>query len=206
MNEVTICDCGHPPSEHGAHTTGYGIDAQGKTSCYQCCADKERASMIATGRATLYLVRDEARDTNGGNGFPLGSPVKAHKITDWPGKLAFPVLGHVSVKRRGGGFGAQRTDAYFIGPDMFIWHAVNRGDMDIARCRRTKQRWSKTASGGYSMLRVEPTTLNVAIGELESLANKLERTPTNVDASAIISRIGDLGVLIADLKATGLPS
>jgi hypothetical protein len=72
MSKEFIADCGHL-----IPGTGYGRDANGVTFCYDCAAIRERATMVKTGKATLYLVRDESRDTNGGNGFPLGSRVKS---------------------------------------------------------------------------------------------------------------------------------
>jgi hypothetical protein len=106
---------------------------------YGCCHEMEDArrelsaarkayresAMIATGKATLYL---SARGH------------KVTEVTDWPGALRFPVYPAVIVKPRGGGFGSQRTDAWFKGPDGYVWHAVNRGDSQIARCRRTKEK------------------------------------------------------------------
>ena len=118
----TILDCGHAPSAHESFTTGYGINANGKKHCYACCAEHDRVAMLADGRATLYLTEKG--------------------ITNWPGSLVFPILGSPNVKPHGGGFGAQRTDAWFVGPDRFVWHAINRGDSQIARCRRTKEIWN----------------------------------------------------------------
>lgn len=137
-----LLDCGHPrtPRPAGAGGTGYGVH-KGRTACYACCADLDRAEMIATGRITLYLGRR------------LESTPKAfafrHLVANWPGSLSFECLSrpgtYEGVKRssRGGGFGSQRTDAWFVGPDGYVWHAINRGDMDLARCRRTKERASK---------------------------------------------------------------
>lgn len=105
--------------------TGYGIDSATNTrKCYACCAQSERASMISTGRATLYLTHEGVGDW---------------RVTDWPGELSFFAY-DTRRSRNGGGFGSQRTDAWFVGPDGFIWHAVNRGDNDIARCKRTRER------------------------------------------------------------------
>lgn len=143
-------DCGHPPSDHGPHTTGYGIDpVTGARSCYQCCADKERVSMIETGRATLYLVlRTVPVSLGDTDGRPLADTIELRTnpkatvarwfVTDWPGLLKFKCFPGVRRNARGGGFGSQRTDAWFVGPDGYVWHAINRGDMDIARCKRTK--------------------------------------------------------------------
>ena len=124
--DARVLDCGHTPSSHGPMTTGYGEDASGRRRCYECCADADKASMIADGRATLYVSLKQ------GN----------RAVTNWPRSLSFPCLAF-GVSPRAGGFGSQRTDAWFIGPDGYIWHAVNRGDNDIARCKRTKlMRWS----------------------------------------------------------------
>ena len=119
--DARVLDCGHTPSPHSAATTGYGTLPDGKRICYACCAERDRADMIATGKATLYLV---------GN---------VRHVTNWPGALAFAVLER-RISKHGGGFGSQRTDAWFHGPDGYVWHAVNRGDNDIARCKRTKEK------------------------------------------------------------------
>jgi hypothetical protein len=63
----------------------------------------------------------------------------AWKITDWAGLLRFPV-GRIRHSKRGGGFGVQRTDAWFMDQDGATWHAVNRGDNQIAHCKRLKGR------------------------------------------------------------------
>lgn len=134
-NANTHCaDCGadlaqFAPKPGIGGASGYAVVTDtGNRICYACSAKRERADMVATGRATLYLA--------GRNG------EQARAVTDWPGKLRFFAV-QVEVKRHGGGFGCQRTDAWFNGPDGHVWHAVNRGDMDIARCRRTKRVWSK---------------------------------------------------------------
>lgn len=127
MSKEFIADCGHlipalPENHCGG--SGYGTDAHGATFCYDCAAVRERDAMVSSGAAVLYLTRNGHGPWN---------------VTDWPGKLSFPVR-EMRTARYGGGFGAQRTDAWFIGPDGFLWHAINRGDMDVARCRRTKQK------------------------------------------------------------------
>ena len=125
-----ILECGHVPSPHASFTTGYGVDPEtGARSCYACCANIDRARMIETGRATLYLTR-------GANG--------RWYISNWPGSLKFEVR-HLRLTPNGGGFGADRMDAWFTGPDGQEWHAVNRGDNQLARCRRKKQKTRKAA-------------------------------------------------------------
>lgn len=121
MNTAGILDCGHPESPHSDFTTGYGTTADGKRHCYACCAAQDRADMLANGRATLYLSKDKSG---------------AWHVSNWPGTLTF--LARAKTAHRGGGFGCQRTDAWFRGPDGAMWHAINRGDNQIARCRRLK--------------------------------------------------------------------
>lgn len=41
IDTITICDCGHSPSEHSDITTGYGTDDNGKTLCYDCCTQRD---------------------------------------------------------------------------------------------------------------------------------------------------------------------
>jgi hypothetical protein len=80
--------------------------------------------MLALGKADLYLTRDAVNNWT---------------VTNWTGDLSFRAFG-LKVSPNGGGFGAERIDAYFNGPDGYVWHAVNRGNMQLARCRRTKRR------------------------------------------------------------------
>lgn len=122
-----VCsDCGNVTHrEPDDCSTGYGRRADGGLVCFQCCAVSDLDKMIREGRATLYLSKDKAG---------------AWRVGNWPGSLSFHAMS-VSQSRNGGGFGCQRTDAYFVGPDGWEWHAINRGDMDIARCRRTRRKW-----------------------------------------------------------------
>lgn len=124
MATTELLDCGHPPTEGIAFGTGYGRDKHGARHCYDCCARNDREAMKADGAIVLYL-------TNGADGL--------HSVTNWPGTLRFRVLSMREYKR-GGGFGTSRTDAWFEGPDGFLWHAVQRGESSqLARCKRTRQ-------------------------------------------------------------------
>ena len=135
-----LLECGHPESPHSDFTRGYGTNDKGERHCYACCAANDRAAMIETGRATLYLVsRPNAAPATVGSGMRARAPVHWF-VMNWPGSLEFNCFPTVRKSSRGGGFGSQRTDAWFAGPDGYIWHAVNRGDSQIARCRRTKER------------------------------------------------------------------
>jgi hypothetical protein len=124
-------DCGHPPSEHTVTTMGYVRGADGRTYCYDCCADRERAAMIETGRATLYLTID-TQTTGAGQRITRG-----YVVTDWPGRLRFPAR-YVRTGRHN--IARVRRDFDFTGPDGFRWVGVQYGDnTEIAHCRRTKQ-------------------------------------------------------------------
>lgn len=145
-----ILDCGHPPSPHAPFTTGYGTDsATGATFCYACAANRDRADMIASGRATLYLIDDKAppearrlsRGVFGTNRSPHCNVTRdpfGARITNWPNSLSFDVR-RMTVSRHN--IAGKRYDAWFIGPDGWEWHAVTYGDnTQIAHCRRVTSR------------------------------------------------------------------
>lgn len=121
----TILDCGHAPSPHSDFTTGYGQDAQGRTHCYACCAENDKASMIETGRATLYLTREQ----------PDAAAAPAWYVTNWPGSLRM----HAFVRKGRHNMAGKRYDVWFTGPDGKDWHGVTYGDnTQICHCRRLK--------------------------------------------------------------------
>jgi hypothetical protein len=125
--KTEFLECGHLPSKHSDFTTGYGTGIEGKRSCYDCCAKQERAAMIKTGRGTLYLTSAAANGR------------MCDFLTDWPGKLRFQAFN--VTKSHGYGFG-RRYDIVcgsFVGPDDYIWSFRNAGDMQLARCKRTKR-------------------------------------------------------------------
>lgn len=117
ITDTTILNCGHTPSVHGPHDTGYGKDSNDRTFCYQCCADRDRAYMVDTGAITLYLTKD--------------------KVSNWPDSLAFKVTAqHVGKHNIAG----KRYDVWFVGPDSHVWHGVQYGDMtQLCHCKRTKE-------------------------------------------------------------------
>lgn len=139
MSTSELLECGHPatpqPPSQMCGGAGYGMDAEGRRYCYACCAERTKADMIATGRATLYL----RAPTRG----QIEPQRKNYSVVDWPNTLSFVAFNY-RHSRNGGGFGCQRTDVDFVGPDGYIWHAVNRGDMDLARCKRTKRLYIRT--------------------------------------------------------------
>lgn len=86
--------------------------------CYDCCADYERESMHATGRAVLYL--DEKR----------------HTVTDWPGRLRFQVRGLTKGRHNIAG---TRIDAWFKDDEGRTWHGVLYGEMtQLLHCKRLR--------------------------------------------------------------------
>lgn len=119
-----ILDCGHTPSPHGPMTTGYGTDSDGKRHCFACCSERERAQMVATGKATLYLSKTDSG---------------AWQIADWPGLLKFTPRYGVATGRHN--WAGKRYSTQFVGPDGFVWSGVTYGDnTQIHHCKRTKQR------------------------------------------------------------------
>ena len=118
-----LLDCGHEPSPHEDFTTGYGIDKDDKKHCWACCAARECAAMIETGKAMLYLTMDKGR--------------KWH-VTDWPGHLVFKVS---SYRKGRHNIASTRIDVWFRGPDGHTWHGVQYGEnTEIVHCRRTREK------------------------------------------------------------------
>ena len=101
-------------------TAGYGVKGNGHKICYPCCATRDSADMIKTGRACLYLVNRDGRQY----------------ITNWPGSLS---IGPVYVRKGKHNIAGTRYDAWFTF-DNQKWHGVNYGEMtQIIHCRRLKQ-------------------------------------------------------------------
>ncbi len=128
-----VCaDCGETiehTNENDCGGTGYGIykeDGIEKKVCYGCCGKRDRANMIETGRATLYLVQDKPRGvwTN-------------FAVTNWPNTLRFVV----SISKVGGhNITGERRDLWFVGPDGKVWWGWNCGDNQLTHCRRLRGR------------------------------------------------------------------
>ena len=119
----TQLECGHAPSAHGPHTTGYGVDPEtGHRYCYACCAENDRVQMQTEGRITLYLVPQDGKWV----------------VSNWPGSLAIPTF---RVKTGKHNIAGTRTDVWFVF-DHAVWHGVNIGDNDLLHCRRTKGAWA----------------------------------------------------------------
>ena len=138
MTTIEICDCGHAPSEHSEHTTGYGTDGDGKTYCYQCCAERDLKAMNDSGSYWLYLTMD-----NDNAWYRMGCKVYNNKpahASNWPGSLKFTVTKLTKGKHNIAGC---RYDAWFKVPngDKYdLWHGVQYGDnTQILHCKRVNQ-------------------------------------------------------------------
>lgn len=117
--DTTILDCGHTPSEHGPHTTGYATSRDGKKSCYECAAASELQDMNESGRATLYFVKR-----------PDG-----YHVTNWTGKLDFKAYG---TRKSRHNIGGTRFDFWFK-VNGKEWHGYQIGGYnEIAHCKRNK--------------------------------------------------------------------
>lgn len=120
---------------------GYGLDDNGARVCYSCCADQDRAFMIKHGKhGGLYLTKN--RNYRAPTVGMCGSGGAPYYVTNWPGTLKFAVYG---VRKSWHNFAGSngRRDCWFNGPDGHVWHGVSIGDMDLIRCRRTKETWRK---------------------------------------------------------------
>lgn len=134
LDSETKLDCGHSPSPHDEHTTGYGETPDGRKICWQCCADRDAQQMRDTGKITLYLSLANEKDTapNGFNGLN-GKQVSRWQVSNWPGSLKF----NAYVKKGAHNMAGSRYDAWFTGPDNTQWHGVQYGEnTQLCHCRR----------------------------------------------------------------------
>jgi hypothetical protein len=56
---MDICDCGHPPSPHGSHTTGTAITPDNREICWTCADELILQSMREHGVVTGYLSQND---------------------------------------------------------------------------------------------------------------------------------------------------
>lgn len=130
-----VCDrCQRSITYVSEVTTGYASVTQtwitGKfyeaaKICFDCCADWDRARMEAGEDMTLYLHRSDQAGTWVGN---------------WPGTLRIAVS-QVKVQKTTytpTGGRVHRRDVWFMDHKGYEWHGINKGDMDIVRCKRLK--------------------------------------------------------------------
>lgn len=117
IDDNTILDCGHKPSKHDSHTTGYGQDANGKTFCFDCCALQDKEHMRTDKKITLYLVENN------------------QYVTNWPNTLRIKVnnsrVGNHNIA-------GKRIDVWFYFEDN-LWHGVHYGQWnDLVHCKQVK--------------------------------------------------------------------
>jgi hypothetical protein len=106
------------PHSYGA--VGYGVFKDGRKVCYDCCAIRDKAEMVKTGKAVLYLAK--------GDGW--------YKVTNWPGTMAYRVFRYSRGKHNIAG---TRIDVWFTGPDGECWWGVVYGrNTMLCHCRRVK--------------------------------------------------------------------
>jgi hypothetical protein len=115
------------PTDGKSGGTGYAVTRDDAAICYACASENERAAMVATGKATLYLTGIPA--------FGLKpKPGERLAVGDWTGGIKLPVRGH-SIGRHN--IARRRYDVWFTGPDGNPWRGVTYGDnTQICHCRR----------------------------------------------------------------------
>lgn len=120
-------------SSCGIDTQGkYGKDTLDNILCYSCCGERDKVTMIETGKFVGYLVKGNS------DNFPPFQTPKFY-LKNWPGSLVFEVVGVRKYKTRG--IEKERTQFRFIGPDGAVWTGRQMGvHNEIARCKRTKYR------------------------------------------------------------------
>jgi hypothetical protein len=129
---ITIFDCFGCKDHFVIHdelTTGYGIKQFGKRKvklCYDCIAKAETGRMLIDGANVMYLTKDQAGQM---------------WVSNWPASLKFVVYYSKQSRHACFGYNNKRHDVWFVGPDGFTWHGIQRGNNnDICRVKRTKQR------------------------------------------------------------------
>ena len=114
-----ICDCGHEPGPITGCGTGYGQDDKGKTKCYTCCAEEDKAYMREHGRITLYLAGTQAET----------------ELTNWPGSFRIPIRRIVKGSHN---WARTRYDTWFTFEGA-TWHGVQYGEnTQLCHCKRIK--------------------------------------------------------------------
>lgn len=132
VQSTFVCQCASCPrpimKDANSLSTGYGSDRLALRYCFECCADHDRAYMRKHGKISLYLVGTGAADN-------------PYRITNWPNSQEFQICRPVhKSKSRGFGWRDIPREDFWFRFDGAIWHGVCKGDMQFARCRRTKER------------------------------------------------------------------
>lgn len=118
---VFVADCGHTVSVLvGSIGTGYAREADsGRTLCYPCADDKQRATMATSASVVAYISGTGAR------------------VTTWSGGTLAAVTGH-SISRNGW----HRSEVWrwwATAPDGSRWYGANAGAGMVVTMRRVKR-------------------------------------------------------------------
>ena len=115
ISNIVCVDCGFKTVHHSDFTTGYGIDANNRHVCFECCGKRDAQTMREKGKYMLYY--------------------SSGKITNWPGTLSFtPYFSRESQHNIGG----KRIDFWFMFEGR-VWHGYQIGRWnEIAHVRQTK--------------------------------------------------------------------
>ena len=137
LGDKTLCDCGHEAISNG-FSTGYGIDANGKKTCFECCGKQDREELLRNGKQIGYLeIKRKTYDGLGTIHFGTGlDTFEDGFYSNWPGTFKIPVKG-IDAKRSINNFGAERLDFWFQFEGHRYW-GFNVGDNQIAHVRRIK--------------------------------------------------------------------
>lgn len=126
MDAETVLSCGHKATPSQS-TTGFGLDENGNTLCYACCAERDRKSMRETGQRVLYLTRETTSET---------LKTYRHYVTNWPGSLKIQVYYSKTGRHN---MARKRTDVWFTF-EGYVWHGTQYGSgSDLCYCKRTKK-------------------------------------------------------------------
>lgn len=123
--------CGEVKPAKGKVGPAYGMkerdNPQQKPICFDCCGVNDKADMVNSGKATLYLT-----ETKEGNN-------TKRTVTNWPDSLTFPVIHYWAGRHN---IARIRHNVNFVGPDGFVWYGVTYGnETQICHCKRTKEEW-----------------------------------------------------------------
>jgi len=114
-----LLDCGHEVSPHTEHTTGYGVDKDGRKLCYDCCARGDREYMAREGKITAYLSDDGKR------------------ITTWSGNPLMTVSRESIGSAGGFARSAKITRVWAVDEQGNWWHGRGPGRGMYIRMRRS---------------------------------------------------------------------
>ena len=114
---------------------GYARLKNGRKICYDCCAERDKKDMRATGKAILYLTEIPVFKEDSER---LGNcPIKCGEVTNWPRTLRFPLY---KIYKGRHNIAKIRQDVYFDFEGT-EWHGVCYGHYtQILHCKRNKTR------------------------------------------------------------------